>query len=172
RAGVPRRHRRSRQRRRPPHRRHRDDGGEVPLSADPDVRPRAFPGGPQHGHLPVQAVPPGITQLDEEGVVQVLRHPDRGEQEPILAAVGPMQYDVAVYRLENEFGAKIELTPTPYVLARRTDREGAERLRGRRNVEVVSRADGTLLALFTSPYHLEAAQRDLDGIVLDPILTT
>lgn len=114
----------------------------------------------------------GITQLDEEGVVQVLRHPDRGEQEPILAAVGPMQYDVAVYRLENEFGAKIELTPTPYVLARRTDREGAERLRGRRNVEVVSRADGTLLALLTSQYHLEAAQRDLDGIVLDPILTT
>ena len=114
----------------------------------------------------------GVTQLDEEGVVQVLRHPDRGEQEPILAAVGPMQYDVAVYRLENEFGAKIELTPTPYVLARRTDREGAERLRGRRNVEVVSRADGTLLALFTSPYHLEAAQRDLEGIVLDTILTT
>src|SRR5690554_184732 len=114
----------------------------------------------------------GIAQLDEEGGVQVVGHPDRGEQEPILAAVGPMQYDVAVYRLENEFGAKIELTPTPYVLARRTDREGAERLRGRRNVEVVSRADGTLLALFTSPYHLEAAQRDLEGIVLDTILTT
>lgn len=114
----------------------------------------------------------GITQLDEEGVIQVLRHPDRGEQEPILAAVGPMQYDVAVYRLENEFGATIELTPTPYVLARRTDRESADRLRGRRNVEVVSRADGTLLALFTSQYHLEAALRDLDGIVLDPIVTT
>jgi peptide chain release factor 3 len=113
----------------------------------------------------------GITQLDEEGVIQALRHPDRGEQEPILAAVGPMQYDVAVYRLENEFGARIELTPTQYVLARRTDREGAERLRGRRNVEVVSRADGTLLALFTSPYHLEAAQRDLEGITLDPIVT-
>ncbi|HSJ34764.1 MAG TPA: EF-Tu/IF-2/RF-3 family GTPase, partial [Acidimicrobiia bacterium] len=113
----------------------------------------------------------GITQLDEEGVIQVLRHPDRGEQEPILAAVGPMQYDVAVYRLENEFGATIELTPTQYVLARRTDRDGAERLRGRRNVEVVSRADGTQLALFTSPYHLEAAQRDLAGITLDPIVT-
>lgn len=113
----------------------------------------------------------GITQLDEEGVIQALRHPDRGEQEPILAAVGPMQYDVAVYRLENEFGATIELTPTQYVLARRTDRAGAERLRGRRNVEVVSRADGTLLALFTSPYHLEAAQRDLEGITLDPIVT-
>lgn len=114
----------------------------------------------------------GITQLDEEGVIQVLRHPDRGEQEPILAAVGPMQYEVAVHRLENEFGATIELTPTPYVLARRTDREGADRLKGRRNVEVVSRADGTLLALFTSPYHLDAAQRDLEGITLDAIIVT
>lgn len=114
----------------------------------------------------------GITQLDEEGVVQVLRHPARGEQEPILAAVGPMQYDVAVYRLENEFGASVELTPTPYVLARRTDRAGAERLHGRRNVEVVTRSDGTPLALFTSPYHLDAALRDLEGIVLDPIVST
>ncbi|MGA7269990.1 MAG: peptide chain release factor 3 [Acidimicrobiia bacterium] len=114
----------------------------------------------------------GITQLDEEGVIQVLKHPDRGEQEPILAAVGPMQYDVARYRLENEFGARIELTPTPYVLARRTDRQGADRLRGRRNVEVVGRPDGTLLALFTSAYHLEAAQRDLEGITLDPIVVS
>ncbi|CAN5793081.1 peptide chain release factor 3 [soil metagenome] len=114
----------------------------------------------------------GITQLDEEGVIQVLRHPDRGEQEPILAAVGPMQYEVATYRLEHEFGATIQLTSTPYTLARRTDREGAERLRGRRQIEVVSRADGTLLALFPSSYHLEATSRDLDGIVLDPILTT
>ncbi|MFP3914049.1 MAG: peptide chain release factor 3 [Actinomycetota bacterium] len=114
----------------------------------------------------------GITQLDEEGVIQVLRHPDRGEQAPILAAVGPMQYDVALYRLENEFGASVELTPTPYTLARRTDQEGAERLRGRRNVEVVTRADGGLLALFTSTYHLEAAQRDLEGITLDPILVS
>lgn len=114
----------------------------------------------------------GIAQLDEEGVIQVLRHPDRGEQEPILAAVGPMQYEVAVHRLENEFGASIELTPTPYVLARRTDRAGADRLRGRRNIEVVSRSDGVLLALFTSSYHLDAAERDLDGVVLDPILTT
>ena len=47
----------------------------------------------------------GIAQLDEEGVVQVLRDPDLGDQAPMLAAVGPMQFEVAVHRLENEFGA-------------------------------------------------------------------
>ena len=38
----------------------------------------------------------GIAQLDEEGVVQVLRDPDLGDQAPMLAAVGPMQFEVAV----------------------------------------------------------------------------
>ena len=56
----------------------------------------------------------GIAQLDEEGVVQVLRDPDLGDQAPVLAAVGPMQFEVAVHRLENEFGAPVELSPTGY----------------------------------------------------------
>jgi peptide chain release factor 3 len=33
-------------------------------------------------------------------VVQVLRDPDLGDQAPVLAAVGPMQFEVAVHRLE------------------------------------------------------------------------
>ena len=68
----------------------------------------------------------GIAQLDEEGVVQVLRDADLGDQAPVLAAVGPMQFEVAVHRLENEFGAPVELSPTSYTLARRTDEAGAE----------------------------------------------
>jgi peptide chain release factor 3 len=54
----------------------------------------------------------GITQLDEEGVVQVLRDPDFGEQAPVLAAVGALQFEVAKHRLESEFGAPVELTMT------------------------------------------------------------
>ncbi|MEZ5231590.1 MAG: hypothetical protein R2749_02620 [Acidimicrobiales bacterium] len=46
-----------------------------------------------------------MAQLDEEGVVQVLRDPDLGDQAPVLAAVGRLQFEVATYRLENEFGA-------------------------------------------------------------------
>ena len=72
----------------------------------------------------------GIAQLDEEGVVQVLRERDQGESAPILAAVGPMQFEVAVHRLENEFGAPVELTPTSYRVARRTDEASAEQLPG------------------------------------------
>ena len=85
----------------------------------------------------------GIAQLDEEGVVQVLRDPDLGDQAPVLAAVGPMQFEVAVHRLENEFGAPVELSPTSYRVARRTDAESEPALRAMRGVTVLRRADGT-----------------------------
>ena len=47
----------------------------------------------------------GIEQLDQEGVVQVLRSDLRGDQAPVLAAVGPMQFEVAEHRMGHEFGA-------------------------------------------------------------------
>ncbi len=67
----------------------------------------------------------GVAQLDEEGVVQVLRDADLGDQAPVFAAVGPMQLEVASWRLEHEFGAQAELSPTPYTVARRTDEASA-----------------------------------------------
>ena len=36
-------------------------------------------------------------------MVQVLRDPDFGDQAPVLAAVGALQFEVATHRLENEF---------------------------------------------------------------------
>ncbi len=112
----------------------------------------------------------GIAQLDEEGVVQVLRDPELGDQAPVLAAVGPMQFDVAVHRLENEFGAPVELSPTAYSVARRTDAESAPTLRAMRGVDVLARADGTLLALFESRYWLDRLAGEQPELVLEPMM--
>src|SRR4051794_23968457 len=112
----------------------------------------------------------GIAQLDEEGVVQVLRDPDLGDQAPVLAAVGPMQFEVAVHRLENEFGAPVELSPTSYSVARRTDATSAPILRGMRGVDVLGRADGTLIAVFESSYWLDRLVADQPELVLEPLV--
>ena len=112
----------------------------------------------------------GIAQLDEEGVVQVLRQPEVGDQAPTLAAVGPMQFDVAIWRLENEFGAPVELNPTSWTLARRTDTAGAGKLRGMRGVQVLERADGTMLALFESQYWVQRLEQDQPDLVLEPLV--
>jgi len=112
----------------------------------------------------------GIAQLDEEGVVQVLRDPDLGDQAPVLAAVGPMQFEVAVHRLENEFGAPVQLSPANWQVARRTDVASAPTLRAMRGVDVMARADGTLLALFESRYWLDRLVGEQPELTLEPLV--
>ena len=112
----------------------------------------------------------GITQLDEEGVVQVLRDPDFGDQAPVLAAVGELQFEVAKHRLESEFGAPVELTRTRYRVARRTDEASAPTLRAMQGVDVLRRSDGTLLALFESPYWLERLEQEQPELTLERLV--
>jgi peptide chain release factor 3 len=113
----------------------------------------------------------GIEQLDTEGVVQVLASDLRGDQAPVLAAVGPLQFDVVLHRLEFEFGARAELDHLDYTLARRTDAEGARALAGQRAVEVLTRRhDGAVLALFSDKWRLGQVQREYPGILLEPLI--
>jgi peptide chain release factor 3 len=113
----------------------------------------------------------GIDQLDTEGVVQVLSSDLRGDQAPVLAAVGPLQFDVVMHRLEHEFGAKSELSHLNYELARLTDEAGPEALKGARGAEVLTRRlDGALLALFADKWRLNAIKRDNPSLRLDPLL--
>jgi peptide chain release factor 3 len=113
----------------------------------------------------------GIDQLDTEGVVQVLSSDLRGDQAPVLAAVGPLQFDVVMHRLEHEFGAKSELSHLDYGIARLTDETGMETLKGARGAEVLTRRlDGALLALFADKWRLNAIQRDNPALRLDPLL--
>jgi peptide chain release factor 3 len=113
----------------------------------------------------------GIEQLDTEGVVQVLASDLRGDQAPVLAAVGPLQFDVVLHRLEHEFGARAELTHLDYTLARRTDAEGIRALAGQRGVEVLTRRhDGAILALFSDKWRLGQVQREHPGIMLEPLI--
>lgn len=52
----------------------------------------------------------GITQLAEEGAIQVYKQPDIGIEEFIIGAVGVLQFEVLEYRLRNEYGVDLKLT--------------------------------------------------------------
>jgi peptide chain release factor 3 len=112
----------------------------------------------------------GLVQLEQEGVIQVLRDERTGDAAPLLAGVGQMQFDVFAHRLQHEFGAAVETTATPYRVARRTDAFTAEQLRSITGARVMARADGTLLALFESPYWLERVQADHPGWTLERLV--
>ncbi|HEX8911371.1 MAG TPA: peptide chain release factor 3 [Humisphaera sp.] len=63
----------------------------------------------------------GLDQLLQEGVVQGLRVQDSVSQTPLLAAVGPLQFEVVQYRLQSEYGAATRLAPAPWGLMRWLD---------------------------------------------------
>ena len=112
----------------------------------------------------------GIDQLDSEGVVQVLRSDLRGDQSPVLAAVGPLQFEVVEARMADEFGAPVRLDHLGYSVARRTDAEGAELLATQAEVEVLERRlDGALLAVFVNKWRLETIRRKFPDMTLAPL---
>ena len=111
----------------------------------------------------------GIDQIDQEGVVQVLRSDLCGDQSPVLAAVGPMQFEVVQERMTNEFNSPIRLSRLDYQVARRTDADGAIALSGMRGVEVLQRSDGTHLALFVDPWRANVTARDNPEILLEAL---
>jgi peptide chain release factor 3 len=59
----------------------------------------------------------GVSQLAEEGAVQVFRALNLAE-DLILGVVGQLQFEVFAYRLREEYDAEVQLTPMPYQLAR------------------------------------------------------
>ncbi|MCX4549753.1 peptide chain release factor 3 [Streptomyces sp. NBC_01387] len=115
----------------------------------------------------------GIAQLDEEGVVQVLTSDMRGEQSPVLAAVGPMQFDVVTHRMANEFSSPVRLEFLPYHLARSTDAAGGEALNGARLVqgEALTRVrDKEVLALFPDRWQANSFVRAFPNARLEHLL--
>jgi peptide chain release factor 3 len=112
----------------------------------------------------------GVSQLDEEGVVQVLRDGEQGDQAPVLGAVGPLQLEVAAWRLEHEFGAAAALSGTSYTVARRTDEASEPALRAMPGVRVLFRPDGTRYALFESAYWLARVESDNPDLTLDRLV--
>ncbi|MBK8527955.1 MAG: peptide chain release factor 3 [Rubrivivax sp.] len=58
----------------------------------------------------------GLTQLGEEGAIQVFR-PVAGSM-LLLGAVGQLQFEVVAHRLEHEYGVKARIQPARYNVAR------------------------------------------------------
>ncbi len=60
----------------------------------------------------------GVTELREEGAVQIMYSADDAKRNPILAAVGQLQFEVVQFRLKNEYGVETLLDPLGYSVAR------------------------------------------------------
>ena len=104
----------------------------------------------------------GLDQLSEEGAVQVFHDAERMERDPVLGAVGVLQFEVIQHRLRSEYGAEISYARLPFTLARWVEGEEFDRRRFDDPPSVACLVDleGRPLVLFQSKWHLERAERE------------
>ena len=60
----------------------------------------------------------GLEQLSEEGVVQIYRQRGLGDKDPILGAVGALQFEVLQHRLMAEYTVDVRIEKLPFTHAR------------------------------------------------------
>ena len=63
----------------------------------------------------------GVLELREEGAVQIMFSADESKRDPILAAVGQLQFEVVQFRMKNEYNVDTTLELLPYSVARWVD---------------------------------------------------
>ena len=106
----------------------------------------------------------GLSQLEREGAIQVFYQPHLKGREPILAAVGELQFDVVRHRLQGEYNTETQMTRLPYTVARWVDAPAdvIENLPWSNNAFRVEDSRGRTVALFRTEWMLNSF-RDMYG---------
>ena len=101
----------------------------------------------------------GVAQLREEGAIQVFYPFGQTRTEPILAAVGALQFEVVKFRLESEYNVKTVMTTLPFAMARHVagDPQAIASAQLPSNARLVEDWDGAPLALFESEWSMRLA---------------
>jgi peptide chain release factor 3 len=96
----------------------------------------------------------GLRQLSEEGAAQVFYATTHAGPEPLVGAVGRLQFDVLLHRLKHEYGVEARLENMPYGHARWVtgDRSEIDRLGGTAGRSLVFDAKNRPLLLFDSEW--------------------
>ena len=109
----------------------------------------------------------GLSQLSAEGAIQLFIRPELGDQDPYLGAVGQLQFEVLLHRLENEYGVKSVLDACPFRLARWIVGDaGLAWMKARRDYTIVEDRHGRPVVLSDSPWPLQYAIRENPGTQL------
>ena len=108
----------------------------------------------------------GLQQLSEEGAIQLFFDRHRLERDPILGAVGVLQFEVIEHRLKAEYKVAIQLRSLPYKYARWVEGEpfSPTKFEQGRGTTCVADAEGRSIVLFESDWALRSALEDHPGL--------
>ncbi|MDW8306860.1 MAG: peptide chain release factor 3 [Leptospiraceae bacterium] len=102
-----------------------------------------------------------IHELSEEGVIQLF---NIYEQTPIVGVVGQLQFDVLLYRLQDEYAVPARLESLPFQVSRWTHEKHKEKFS--RYDMLVYDSEGNLVVLFENEFRLKSFQEKYPEVEL------
>ena len=111
----------------------------------------------------------GVTQIAQEGAIQIFQEYTAGLSEIIVGVVGVLQFDVLKYRLENEYGCEIRLEPIPYNYIRwvKDPTTDVTKLKRVSDVKKVKDMKGNPLLLFANEWVIDQVLQHNEGLELE-----
>lgn len=110
----------------------------------------------------------GISQIAQEGAIQIFQEYNTGMEEIIVGVVGVLQFDVLKYRLENEYKVEIRLDPLPYEYIRWIENENLDldHLTGTSDMKKIKDLKDRPLLLFVNEWSIRMTQDRNEGLIL------
>ena len=111
----------------------------------------------------------GVTQIAQEGAIQIFQEYKGGMEEIIVGVVGVLQFDVLKFRLESEYNVEIRLENLPYEHIRwieNKDEVDVDSLTGTSDMKKVIDMKGNPLLLFINAWSVGMTLDRNAGLVL------
>ena len=110
----------------------------------------------------------GITQIAQEGAIQIFQEHNTGMEEIIVGVVGVLQFDVLKYRLENEYNVEIRLENLPYEHIRWIENKeiDLDKLSGTSDMKKIKDLKGNPLLLFINSWSVGMTLDRNEGLIL------
>ena len=99
----------------------------------------------------------GISQIAQEGAIQIFQEYNSGMEEILVGVVGVLQFEVLKYRLENEYNVEIRMEKLPYEFIRwieNKDEIDLDKLVGTSDMRKIKDLKGNPLLLFINQWSI------------------
>ena len=111
----------------------------------------------------------GISQIAQEGAIQIFQEFNTGMEEIIVGVVGVLQFEVLEYRLKNEYNVDIKLEPLPYEHIRWIENPGevdVNRIVGTSDMKKIKDLKDNPLLLFINSWSVNMVLERNEGLKL------
>ena len=111
----------------------------------------------------------GVSQIAQEGAIQIFRERNTGLEEIIVGAVGVLQFEVLTYRLKAEYNVEVRLDQLPYEYIRWIENPSevdVDRIEGTSDMKLIENLKGEPLLLFIHEWSVKMVEDRNPGLKL------